>query len=97
VTGCKTVGITLDIQAKARAQQARVKTATELPIEGPLSLINSQIKAPQKRDPEAPDGRRNNGGTPPVRRPGDTQRYSAGARRQIGRETASRKAEGATE
>ncbi len=93
VTGCKTVGITLDIEARGRAQQARVKAATEMPIEGPLSLINSQIKSSQKRDPEAPDGRRNNGGTPPVRRPGDTQPYSEGARRQIGRETAARKAE----
>lgn len=93
VTGCKTVGITLDIEARGRAQQARVKAATEMPIEGPLSLINSQIKSRQKRDPEAPDGRRNNGGTPPVRRPGDTRPYSEGARRQIGRETAARKAE----
>ncbi|WP_432053708.1 hypothetical protein [Streptomyces sp. bgisy022] len=93
VTGCKTVGITLDIEARGRAQQARVKAAMEMPIEGPLSLINSQIKSRQKRDPEAPDGRRNNGGTPPVRRPGDTQPYSEGARRQIGRETAARKTE----
>jgi hypothetical protein len=92
-TGSKTVGITVETEAETRAAQARMKTATELPIEGPLSLINSQIKGRQKRDPEAPDGRRHNGGTPPVRRPGDTQRYSEVARRQIGRETAARKAE----
>jgi hypothetical protein len=91
VTGCKTVGITPEIEAKSRAAQARMQTVTELPIEGPLSLIESQIKRRQKRDPEAPDGRRNNGGTPPVRRAGDTRPYSEGARRQIGRETAARK------
>jgi chemotaxis protein histidine kinase CheA len=73
VTGCKTVGITLDIQAKARAQQARVKTATELPIEGSFSLVDSHRPVRQEKDPEAPDGRRNNGGTPPRRRPGDSQ------------------------
>lgn len=73
VTGCKTVGITLDIQAQARAQQARVKTATEMPIEGSFSLVDSHRPASQKKDPEAPDGRRNNGGTPPRRRPGDSQ------------------------
>jgi hypothetical protein len=92
VTGCKTVGITLEMEAASRAQQARAKAVTEMPIAGPLSLINSQINDRQKKDRETPDGRRNNGGTPPVRRPGDTQPYSAVARKQIGRETASRKA-----
>jgi chemotaxis protein histidine kinase CheA len=82
VTGCKTVGITLDIEARARAQQARVKTATEMPIEGPMSLLASQMGPRPKKDPDAPDGRRNNGGTPPRRRPGDTQPYSPLAKKQ---------------
>jgi chemotaxis protein histidine kinase CheA len=82
VTGCKTVGITLDIQAKARAQQARVKTATELPIEGPLSLVDSHRPTRAKKDADAPDGRRNNGGTPPRRRPGDAPSPSPLARTQ---------------
>lgn len=72
VTGCKTVGITLEMEAASRAQQARAKAVIDMPIEGPLSLINSQKGARAKKDPEAPDGRRNNGGTPPVRRPGQT-------------------------
>ena len=82
VTGCKTVGITLDIQAQARAQQARVKAATDVPIIGDFSLVDSQ-KAPRaKKDPNAPDGRRNNGGTPPRRTPGDTAPYAPIARAQ---------------
>lgn len=82
VTGCKTVGITLDIQAQARAQQARVKAATDVPIIGDFSLVDSQ-KAPRaKKDPSAPDGRRNNGGTPPRRTPGDTAPYAPIARAQ---------------
>ena len=82
VTGCKTVGITLEMEAAARAQQARAKTVTEMPIEGPLSLISSQKGQPAKKDPDAPDGRRNNGGTPPRRVAGDTPRYSTLARTQ---------------
>jgi hypothetical protein len=97
VTGCKTVGITLDIEAQSRAQQARMKSVTDTPIIGEFSLIESQIKGRQKRDPEAPDGRRGNGSTPPVRRPGDTKPYSEGARRQIGRETAARNTQEASE
>jgi len=81
-TGCKVVGITLELEAESRAQQARAKAVTEMPIEGPLSLISSQKADRPKRDPEAPDGRRNNGGTPPRRTPGDTPRYSALARTQ---------------
>lgn len=91
VTGCKTVGIRAEIEAQSRAAQAHMRTVTDAPVLGPQSLISSQIKPRQKKDPDAPDGRRNNGGTPPVRRPGDTQPYSEGARRQIGHETATRK------
>jgi chemotaxis protein histidine kinase CheA len=97
VTGCKTVGIRAEIEAQSQAAQAHMRTVTEAPVLGSLSLIESQIKGRQKRDPEAPDGRRNNGGTPPVRRPGDTKPYSEGARRQIGRETAARNTQEASE
>jgi hypothetical protein len=97
VTGSKTVGITADIEARSRAAEARMTAVTKTPVLGEFSLVSSQIKPRLKKDPEAPDGRRKNGGTPPVRRPGDTQPYSEGARRQIGRETASRKAEEAGE
>ncbi|MFF4489441.1 hypothetical protein ACFY0F_23580 [Streptomyces sp. NPDC001544] len=93
VTGSKVVGITPEIEELTQSAQWRMKAVADAPIKGPLSLVDSQIKRHQKRDPEAPDGRRNNGGTPPVRRAGDTQPYSEGARRQIGRETAARKAE----
>ncbi|MEU7680827.1 hypothetical protein [Streptomyces spectabilis] len=73
VTGCKTVGITLDLEAASRAQQARVKTVTETPVLGEMSLVNSQRPAKQKKDPNAPDGRRNNGGIPPRRTTGDSE------------------------
>jgi hypothetical protein len=97
VTGSKVVGITPEIEEQAQAAQFRMRAVTEAPISGPLSLVESQIKRRQKRDPEAPDGRRHNGGTPPVRRPGDTQPYSDVARRQIGVETANRKPQGTVE
>lgn len=82
VTGCKTVGITPEIEAQSRAAQARMQTATEAPVLGPQSLISSQKGPRPKRDPNAPDGRRNNGGTPPVRRPGDTPPYTPAAKKQ---------------
>ncbi|MGX1129914.1 phage-related minor tail protein [Streptomyces glaucescens] len=72
VTGCKTVGITPEIEAKSRAAQTRMKAATDVPIIGDFSLVESQKGPRAKKDPDAPDGRRNNGGTPPVRRPGQT-------------------------
>ncbi|MFF3928231.1 hypothetical protein [Streptomyces hirsutus] len=81
-TGCKTVGITPEIEARSRVAQTRMQTATELPIEGPLSLLESQKGPRTKRDPNAPDGRRKNGGTPPVRRPGDTPPYTPAAKTQ---------------
>ncbi|MFF2475103.1 hypothetical protein [Streptomyces sp. NPDC058066] len=82
VTGCKTVGITLEIEAQSRAAQARMKMATDVPIIGDFSLVESQKGPRAKRDPDAPDGRRNNGGTPPVRRPGQTAPYSPLAKAQ---------------
>lgn len=82
VTGCKTVGITLDIEARARAQQARVKAAADVPIIGDFALVDSHRPPAAKRDADAPDGRRNNGGTPPRRRPGDAPPPSPIARTQ---------------
>jgi hypothetical protein len=82
VTGSKLVGITAEIEAQSRAAEARMRTATETPIVGSFSLINSHRPAHTKRDPNAPDGRRNNGGTPPRRRPGDAPPPSQLARTQ---------------
>lgn len=82
VTGCKTVGIRPEIEEQSQAAQFRMRAVTEAPIKGEFSLIESQ-KAPRtKKDPDALDGRRNNGGTPPVRRPGDSQPNSPLAKRQ---------------
>jgi hypothetical protein len=82
VTGSKVVGITPEIEELSQAAQFRMRAVTEAPIRGSLSLLDSQMASRAKRDPSAPDGRRNNGGTPPRRRPGDTQPYSPIARRQ---------------
>ncbi|MCT9092879.1 hypothetical protein N4G70_29000 [Streptomyces sp. ASQP_92] len=72
VTGFRQVGVTPDIDAQSRAAEARATTAAQAPVLGSLSLVNSQRPPRTKKDPAAPDGRRNNGGTPPVRRPGDS-------------------------
>lgn len=86
VTGSKKVGLTPEIEAMARAAQARMKAATEGFLDDDSSQVESQ-KAPRaKRDPDEPDGRRFNGGTPPIRRAGDTQPYIEGAKRQAARE-----------
>ncbi|MEU4051281.1 hypothetical protein AB0F09_19040 [Streptomyces olivaceus] len=82
VTGCTKVGIRPEIEAQSRAAQAHMRTVTEAPVLGSLSLINSQKGPRQKKDPNAPDGRRNNGGTPPTRRAGDTQPYTPAAKTQ---------------
>lgn len=82
VTGCKTVGIRAEIEEQSQAAQFRMRAVTEAPISGEFSLIESQ-KAPRtKRDSNAPDGRRHNGGTPPVRRAGDSAPYAPIARKQ---------------
>lgn len=82
VTGSRKVGITADIESAARAAQARMKTVSELPILGDLSQVDSQKATRTKRDPDAPDGRRFNGGTPPRRTAGDTQPYTDAAKKQ---------------
>jgi hypothetical protein len=82
VTGSRTVGITPDIEELSRLAQARMKAAMEIAPGDALSQVESQ-KAPRaKRDPDAPDGRRNNGGIPPLRTPGDAQPNSPLAKRQ---------------
>ncbi|MEU1443087.1 hypothetical protein [Streptomyces mirabilis] len=91
VTGCKTVGIRAEIEAQSQAAQAHMRTVTGAPIFGELSLIESQ-KAPRaKRDPDAPDGRRNNGGTPPIRRAGDALPNSPLAKKQAALEQTTEK------
>lgn len=82
VTGCKTVGIRPEIEAKSRAAQAHMRTVTDAPVLGSLSQLDSQRPPRGKRDAGAPDGRRNNGGTPPVRRSGDAPPPSPLARTQ---------------
>jgi chemotaxis protein histidine kinase CheA len=82
VTGCKTVGITPEIEAQSRAAQTRMKVATDVPIIGDFAQVDSHRPARAKKDSDAPDGRRNNGGTPPRRRPGDAPSPSPIARTQ---------------
>lgn len=75
VTGSKVVGVTPEIEAASRAAAEQMKTATD----NPLSLVESQTSPRVRRDPNTPDGRRNNGGTPPRRTPGDTEPYHPAA------------------
>lgn len=90
VTGSRTVGVTAELEAQSKQAAARMKTATDMPVLGEVVQVDSQ-KAPRaKRDPDAPDGRRNNGGTPPVRRPGDTAPYVSAAKKQAALEQTSR-------
>ena len=75
VTGSKHVGIRPEIEAASRAAHARMKEAAEhVP-----SLVSSQTSPREKRDPNTPDGRRFNRGTPPIRKPGDTAPYHRAA------------------
>ena len=91
VTGSPKVGITPEVEELSQAAQFRMRAVTEAPIRGSFSLVDSQ-KAPRaKRDPNTPDGRRNNGGTPPVRRPGDTAPYSPIAKKQAALEQTAEK------
>jgi chemotaxis protein histidine kinase CheA len=75
VTGTAKVGIRPEIEAASRVAHARMKDAAD----NPASLVTSQTSPREKRDPNAPDGRRFNGGTPPRRTPGDTAPYHRAA------------------
>lgn len=88
VTGSKLVGITPEIEERSQAAKFRMKAVTEAPISGEFCLIESQKAPSPKKDPSAPDGRRNNGGTPPRRTPGDTPSYTPIARKQAALEQA---------
>ncbi|MGW7087553.1 hypothetical protein ACWGH2_29210 [Streptomyces sp. NPDC054871] len=72
VTGFKQVGVDLEVDAQTRAADARAKTAEQAPVLGSLSLVTSHRPSGSKKTSSEPDGRRNNGGTPPRRTPGDT-------------------------
>lgn len=71
VTGSKVVGITPEIEAQSKLAQERMKVAADVPIIGDFALVESHRPGRVKKDPDAPDGRRNNGGTPPRRTAGD--------------------------
>lgn len=76
VTGSKVVGVTPGIEAASRAAMEQMRAASD----SGMSQVESQMSPRAKRDPDAPDGRRNNGGTPPRRTPGDTAPYHPAAR-----------------
>lgn len=75
VTGSKTVGVRPEMEAQSRAAHDRMRAA----LDGSLSQVESQTSPRVKRAPDAPDGRRFNGGAPPRRTPGDTAPYHPAA------------------
>lgn len=81
VTGSKKVGITAEIEAQTQAAQARMKAATECPPDDAKSQVESHYPTRSKKDPNTPDGRRFNGGIPPLRQPGDALPNSDAARK----------------
>jgi hypothetical protein len=91
VTGFKQVGVDLDIDAQTRASEARAKTAEQAPVWGSFSLVESHRPTRAKKTEGAPDGRRNNGGTPPIRRAGDTEPNHPIARAQARAERTGKK------
>lgn len=88
VTGSKVVGITPEIESQSKAAQARMKSASEMPILGDFTQVESQ-KVPSG---DGTDRRRFNGGTPPRRVAGDSQPHSPIARKQAALEQPARKA-----
>ncbi len=88
VTGSKVVGVRPELEAESRAAQARMKAISEMPILGDLSQVESQKGPRAKRAPGEPDGRRFNGGTPPLRRAGEAQPYCDAAKKQAALEQA---------
>ncbi|MFD5795620.1 hypothetical protein ACFWIO_19180 [Streptomyces diastatochromogenes] len=91
VTGSKTVGITPEIEEMTQAAQFQMRAVAEAPIRGDFSLVESQKGSRTKKDPDAPDGRRNNGGTPPRRTPGDSAPNHPIARKQAALEQTAKK------
>ncbi|RKE19618.1 hypothetical protein [Streptomyces sp. TLI_171] len=83
-----TLGDTADSIAAKVAAKAAVRTAsndrTNQVEKVEKVQVESQMTRPAKTPAaKRPDGRRNNGGTPPVRRAGDTLAYSPAARRAM--------------
>jgi chemotaxis protein histidine kinase CheA len=76
VTGYSKIGMTFEVDARSKAAQDRAKNASN----GSFEHVESQMPHRPRRDPDAPDGRRNNGGTPPIRRAGDTAPQHPAAR-----------------
>ncbi|MFD5875684.1 hypothetical protein [Streptomyces sp. NPDC060322] len=79
VTGSKLIGIRPEIEAQSKLAAARMKEASECPVDNAASQVESQMPPRTKKDPDAPDGRRSNGGIPPLRQPGDTAPYHPAA------------------
>jgi hypothetical protein len=77
-TGSKTVGVTPEMEAESKAAHDRMKAA----LGGSSAHVESHRPSTATKDPDAPDGRRFNGGTPPTRRPGDSAPPSRIARTQ---------------
>ncbi|MFD5491580.1 hypothetical protein ACFWH4_01230 [Streptomyces sp. NPDC127091] len=81
-TGSKVVGVTPEIEELTQVAQFRMRAVTEAPIKGEFSLVESHRPPRAKKAPDAPDGRRSNGGTPPRRTSGDAPSPSPLARTQ---------------
>ncbi|MFF7995092.1 hypothetical protein ACFZDG_35645 [Kitasatospora xanthocidica] len=87
VHGTKEVGVTAEIRAKMLAARAAMQEAGK----GAEETANAQVESQMpRRDPDAEDGRRHNGGTPPRRRPGDSPPYVAGVGKVSSATTAKR-------
>jgi hypothetical protein len=90
VTGSRVVGVTPEIEALSRDAQARMQAATEITPGDALSQVESQKVPRTKKDPDTPDGRRFNGGVPPLRTRGDAQPNSPLAKKQAALEQPAR-------
>ncbi|MFI9331974.1 hypothetical protein ACIGZJ_31085 [Kitasatospora sp. NPDC052868] len=75
IHGTKEIGVTAEIRAQLVAARAAMQEAGQGLEKAAKPQVESQTP---RRDPDAEDGRKYNGGTPPRRRPGDTPPYAAG-------------------
>lgn len=80
-------GATAEIIAERRAARRAVRIASNGPVKGEEPQVDSQMDPDAERPSKAPkepgqDGRKNNGGRPPRRVPGEVK-YSQGARNQM--------------